>query len=1540
MTEDIKVKNDSRTISSETRKIFMTVFVVLATVGLFAVSATWKGKSVFSQIESTQLPLFRNASKLTHTTLDIVAIYYLLSGENDLDLQMQQMWRYDGLEADFKKTLKSLSDLAQDIDDDNAAKEISSFATGISSQFEELNALAREMMLANMNGDRAGAKTSFGLLTGRIEKFRDAVNALEQHVSENLKVRTGSALRVLTGSSIAGVVLTLASTLLTLGLIRYLMSFLSISLLPISNLMHNLRQSVFSVDKSGQVVSPVSKYSETIFKDNIVGQSLDNLVLSHLGKKSESYASAKTAMTSVFGEDDMQWSLMEDNFPTVVRRTVGAEEKALKLTYTPLFNEKQTVENIMIVAEDVTELERAKAEATKKQAEVRVLQGLIGVDRTDLTAFFADTIAGLKLCNSLITTMQDDLEARKLIFRTLHTIKGNSRLYNLLAISEVIHLAENAVVEINTRLDAKEPVGSEFYDAYLRGLRDSDEVVAAHTRVAKTMFGIDDSMSASRFRQLEELMWFLEHGAAIRQGPLFNPEELMAAGLEVQHAMVLIDPRWEKNIEQLRKIAHHFGSQEIVESADRLLTQAQIPDGDIADAFRNLQDCVFRFCAQSAHNRPYKTSFDEIVPVLNLLVTLNTFIGRTGESIDNPAFKGALMREFYECYLLTDADDAVVKFRHLLRLGMLGLVANDKDRLRYVAKEFTHALAWLTSTECSFTLSTESRDELAAVMPNSFATDGAKASFDVQISELLICAIVETDKYGNIGSSHIISELSRAVGSESLTDRISTLLGSSGLAERMNQFVELIKGGIGTDVARSAVKAFISGVGSPAEAALYERSTASISDRLHFLRTVGGFTLDASDKAESGATKTMEVTTDWFAKITEMADMLQVAPNNDLESLHEELQELLASVFDYPLFSLCTKMSPMVKDLSIKLGKNINYIVTGDPLSLPREQAYALRDALVHMLRNSLDHGIEMPSVRAEAGKPEVATIEINCLKKSDDLIEINVSDDGAGIDIEKVKKKAVAIGAISADTAATMKDIDAVQLIFISRLSTKEEVSSLSGRGVGMDAVKSIIVDRMKGQIVVESAKSGGTRFKMTTKRAKRREGKSNLDEMTSFLLNAAKDVADCIDTVAIAKSDTKVAQNIFRNLHTIKGNATLLGLKSVEEKTHEAESLAVILLSGDSAAEKTAAADILPKLSQLHKELLELLRKRSSGQSGARDEVSGFLAKSSADLSELLYGIDGIFSDAALSDEVLRVLHTIKSNAAIHNQSDLADKVHHIETVTIDVINAVNSGKKVKDEEMQSLHKKMRETHDFIVTMLSGANGKSRKSADLSPAARLIEDVRHVGSKILGELEKIVSQADKAADIFRELHTLKGTAAMHNNGQLVDALHRAEGALDAICKRLSEGRSVSAEQTASFRDEMVAVGAIADRQRQKTGASGGSNRSKQGGSESDMLMRNLDEYLKPFAAEGQLEFKKESQVDALMRELHTNKGNAEMLGLKSLVQVIHAAEDLTIALGAKVRAGHIDEIHNKKLQAAIREIRAACAAGGNQNGRRRRAV
>ena len=190
------------------------------------------------------------------------------------------------------------------------------------------------------------------------------------------------------------------------------------------------------------------------------------------------------------------------------------------------------------------------------------------------------------------------------------------------------------------------------------------------------------------------------------------------------------------------------------------------------------------------------------------------------------------------------------------------------------------------------------------------------------------------------------------------------------------------------------------------------------------------------------------------------------------------LQEDIMTIRMLPIEIVFNSLPRMVRDLARKLGKNVNFVIEGQETEVDRSVIEYLRDPLVHLLRNAVDHGVETPEERQAAGKPVAATVRLRAFQEQDN-ITITINDDGKGIDVSNVREAAVRKQLMTPEQAESLTDSDAMDLIFASGLSTAKRTSEVSGRGVGLDIVKTN-VQAMGGSIKVESQVGKGTMFSL----------------------------------------------------------------------------------------------------------------------------------------------------------------------------------------------------------------------------------------------------------------------------------------------------------------------------------------------------------------------------------------------------------------------------------------------------------------------------
>jgi two-component system chemotaxis sensor kinase CheA len=193
-----------------------------------------------------------------------------------------------------------------------------------------------------------------------------------------------------------------------------------------------------------------------------------------------------------------------------------------------------------------------------------------------------------------------------------------------------------------------------------------------------------------------------------------------------------------------------------------------------------------------------------------------------------------------------------------------------------------------------------------------------------------------------------------------------------------------------------------------------------------------------------------------------------------INRIAEEMQDTIMQVRMMPVSFVFQRFPRLVRDTSRKLGKEVNLILEGEETEADKNIVEALADPLIHIIRNSLDHGIELPEIRRAAGKLPVGKLSIRASQESD-RVNIEIRDDGKGIDPEVIKRKAYEKGIIDEATMERLNDQEAINLIFAAGFSTAEVVSDLSGRGVGMDVVRHA-VEKVNGVVNLDSELGKGT--------------------------------------------------------------------------------------------------------------------------------------------------------------------------------------------------------------------------------------------------------------------------------------------------------------------------------------------------------------------------------------------------------------------------------------------------------------------------------
>ncbi len=1074
MTNVVKKKKE-KTIRGETTKAFLLIFAILATVGFFTVYSSMRGVATFKSIRQTHLKQFKAAEVMKQQALDIIGIYYLLGSDQDLDILMDQLKRYDGLIEEFNKASGKLRETLAIGTATADTKKVVEIMDANKQLFAEMNNNCRRMTFSLMENKKDEGKKFFNLVSKDIKNFKDQMDQIESIVSEKLENEADAAQGLLQNSTWIGVGITILAVFVSLGLIYALMRFLSISLLPISNLMHNMRQAVFSIDSKTEVVSPVSRYSNTVFDDDIVGKSIYQILYQEIEPGSQLMAQAKMGLVSTFGEDELQWMMTADCLPSQVNRklknpaTRVLEDRILKLTYTPLWNKEEKLQNIMIVAEDVTEIEMLRQEAIKKQGEIAVIQGMIDLDKADLNGFLEDSQNKLNEAKSQLPYLSQQAESRQLLFRILHTLKGNSRMYGLNVISEVVHHVENTVVEINQSFADKEPLRDGMLSSLEDGLTKIEGVYANHSRVAKKLFGITDRFGSKKEELFHKSISALEIGI----DPIQDPP---GDGLDNSQKQL------EKSISQALDCADYFNSQELATSLNDFRTKLK---GSIVDLRTSLFKVGENYCItamKSGYGIEYPKDHAKWISMFQKLVEVSESYDKACQGRPDVTFFSNISQDLAWVFNLAEAEGFLfprLQYGKIISHASLLNSAEHIRSLRPILVSLWRHMVSVFAIDATCNLDQKQAQQLSDIF---FQLLSAKDSISTILdnappNNLLFVSFLRSLARKQYLPSQFFATSEKFLDLTSAENIVEYFVGSVKDRGALEAFFTATKA---VSNEKRPLDKMLDGTNLWALRGLMSDSGFYGSLRFDCVRILAGQFGSVSDEAneEPAVEMSVRLFSEISSKVGALQQGLSTSTASTLVEQVKALQGALKQALDFPVKSVCKKIAPMIKELAHRLDKEIQFKVTGDDIYVEKEQSYQLRDALVHVIRNSLDHGIEPRTERQQLGKSEKAVIEINC-KKHNNGMELCIMDDGRGINVDRLTEKAISLGLLTKAEATLLSEEARLQFIFTPNLSTKEEVTDLSGRGVGMDAVKKT-VESLGGQVSVSTKAGIGTEFRI----------------------------------------------------------------------------------------------------------------------------------------------------------------------------------------------------------------------------------------------------------------------------------------------------------------------------------------------------------------------------------------------------------------------------------------------------------------------------
>ena len=897
---------------------------------------------------------------------------------------------------------------------------------------------------------------------------------------------------------------------------------LSMALNDISNLLDNMRQVVFTISKDCVVQKPVSKYSSTIFGHEIVEQDLFKNLFINIDKSSELYSTIKFSFGILFGADDLQWEMVKDHFPTKVNLKSEhiEKEKILKVAYSPLYNEEGLIISMMLIVEDITEIQVLEKKMQAQQEEIskrgKILQELATNKKDEIQLFFDnanylsnEAVSLWKVIRAQYqngeNSLKDELEK---FLRNLHTIKGNSRIYGFTVIGQKAHEIESVAIQLK-QVNFEER-GIDEMNLLMASLYELRGQINEYFKLARDIFGVeseDDSKFKNEFHEIYKDFeyWFGQ--------PYFNGQgasSLLSSQLSFLINIFNLDDETRLrifdsirgNLHSLKGIARSMNERGLSENIHlfettihTLLHGDPLSKDEIEKSFKkplneirkSAKDMYVGSSSFKPFNHQSEVWVNFFVGFFNLVSlfkesgpgkkedTIHALYSLNYKSIGHHfLYIPTLLRSVYELFIKEDS------------------VNNEKIRVTF--QRIWQHFKFLIQIDIEKTVPEKDRESFKNKLSKSYTRDEWERVIKTMTDELslseepLIIRVLNVLIYERASVNEFIENINFLENESKehlifedmipLTD-VSSLLSDVYSTLRHNFQSESIQSLMILKKVKSKTLENLIVIMDGIDEGWFPYLESI--DLLRFLRDFikeqeaeGDESVDKNTKPE-----TYEVMVHNFNHLKDKAikrlESKNLFSSKDIDSLFEELKRVPVK------FSL-KNLKVMALEMGKSLGKKIKFSIKGEQGALSKESLNLLKDAIVHLVRNSVDHGLESPDERKLLNKDEYGNIEIRCYRDNKHQFVLEIKDDGRGIQKETIIKKAIEREFFTETDINLMSDQEKLDIVFLPNFSTKENVTEISGRGIGMDVVKKN-VEKINAEIFLETVEGKGTTFKISLK-------------------------------------------------------------------------------------------------------------------------------------------------------------------------------------------------------------------------------------------------------------------------------------------------------------------------------------------------------------------------------------------------------------------------------------------------------------------------
>ena len=859
----------------------------------------------------------------------------------------------------------------------------------------------------------------------------------------------------------------------------------------VQDLFDNMLQAIFTVGPDGRIDNEVSAFAKQIFGDvPIAGQPATDFLRLDSMVPTEALNRMKLWLVNIFGSDDLQWDLCEpDRIHQLqyirTKPDSSADERSLELDYAPIYKDGVIVK-IMFLVKDVTEMRRLQAEIARRdlqrETNYAYIRQIASIDSDIFNSFISEAYALLDGCEQSLTELDDPerrLAAVNAIFRGMHTLKGNARMFKLTAVQDIAHATENYFQQVR--------------DGQI-GL-DGNTGLAMHDRIIQ-------------FRKL--LGEFEKLGRQVLGGEQETPGEAALSFLvDLEHVF----DDWRVDIAGLRDEAGRQERERLSIRATKLRSESQrhgfVNIVAVCDSLLPLLANVSLRKEELLHR---VRQAEDVLRNMRSLATEVTAATLWPYFLDEA---NTLLRALAAAIVAPiDADKSVASSKtttimlfaaaaQSFGLPTLAKIAADQHQViineRLDERAVLKALdAWLADAHNLVEM--KSRLEIDVDLLGRFSED-AKVLVDrfetatpEQLSGLVEEAIACARRYGfrilqdkleSLTKTHSTDK--RPIG-DILRQELDTYqairreIRDNSAAKNLLLDASLTSGKSEQKLETWLASISHAGLRHLAE---YTRSLPT-SARMRLMEDVSHFEIHipATRGAKAGHSvqrvlkKHLVALHESFRSLRHT--MASVGGNCELPI--PVLMDLEKAIVHLTTLSLGDILAPVASnafDLARDRGKLLEEVAFNNlDLFLDGKLMQKIRSAVMHAIRNAIDHGLESSEVRINAGKPLRGRIMVSA-REHEGWIDLTVEDDGRGVDMARVKEVALAQGFINAERAEQMTAEELYELLFLPGFSTAPSISMVSGRGVGMDAIREIIRE-LGGEVNLSSTLGSGSRLTM----------------------------------------------------------------------------------------------------------------------------------------------------------------------------------------------------------------------------------------------------------------------------------------------------------------------------------------------------------------------------------------------------------------------------------------------------------------------------